>query len=196
MNKIIGNTLGIICMFFISCGTSKKVEPVVTKSNSPFGEVYSMPCEVYDTPEKFAATGIYRGSSYQKDECHKNALRNARQIIYEKYSHTYKGMVSDYSGSFGTNKGNDIARKIESAGDQVINAILNDVYEICTKFSNVFDDGMIECYVAIEVSKKEIAEKVSKGVSDVLTQEEKENINFNEFSYRKQMEERMKNFKE
>lgn len=195
MNKIIVNTLGIACIFFVSCGTSKKVEPI-TKSNAPFGEVYSMPCEVYDTPDHFTATGIYRGSSYQKDECHKNALRNARQIIYEKYSHTYKGMISDYSGSFGTNKGNDIARKIESAGDQVINAILNDVYETCTKFSNVFDDGMIECYVAIEVSKKEIAEKVSKGVSDVLTQEEKENINFNEFSYRKQMEERMKNFKE
>ena len=55
---------------------------------------------------------------------------------------------------------------------------------------------MIECYVAIEISKEELAEKVSKKVSDVLTDEEKEKINFNEYNYRKQMEERMQNYKE
>ncbi len=156
-----------------------------------------MPCgEFHDTKEKFAATGIYRGSSYQKGQCHLNAIANAKAVIREKYHHSYQGMISDYSSTIGNNRGNDIATKLERAGDVVINAILNDAFEVCTKFSAVQDDGMIECYVAIEIYKEEIAEKVSKQVADVLTKEEKEQINFNEYNYRKQMEERMKNYKE
>ncbi len=188
--------LGAIVVLMSSCGAKKQVIGQTT-SNSPFGEVYEMPCGNYhDTAEKFAATGIYRGSSYQKGECHLNAIANAKAIIREKYHHSYKGMISDYSSTIGNNRGNDIATKLERAGDVVIDAILNDAYEVCTKFSAVFDDGMIECYAAIEIPKGEIAEKVAKKVADVLTDEEKEKINFNEYNYRKQMEERMKNYKE
>ena len=55
---------------------------------------------------------------------------------------------------------------------------------------------MVECYVAIEIYKEELAEKVSKKVADILTDEEKERINFNEYNYRKEMEERMNKYKE
>ena len=156
-----------------------------------------MPCgNVKDTPEKFAAVGIYRGSSYQKGDCHLNAISNAQGIIREKYHHVYKGMISNYSSTVGNNRGNDIATKLERAGDVVLDAMLNDAYEVCTKFSNVFDDGMIECYVGLEIPKGELAEKVSQKVADVLTDEEKEKINFNQYNYRKQMEDRMKNYKD
>ena len=195
MNKIIVNTLGIACIFFVSCGTSKKVEPI-TKSNAPFGEVYSMPCEVYDTPDHFTATGIYRGSSYQKDECHKNALRNARQIIYEKYSHTYKGMVSEYSASVGNNRGNDVERKMTSAGDRIIDAIINETMQSCTRWSGIYDDGDIECYIAIEISKEETARRISQEVKDHLTQDEKDRIGFNEEVYREKMQKRFEEYQE
>ncbi len=188
-------TLGVITMMLISCGSQKQAVAQSQNSKAPFGEVYSMPCEVYDTPDKFTATGIYRGSSYQKGECQLNALENAKQMVYAKYRHTYNGMISNYNASIGNNRGNEISTKLERAGDAVINAMLNDITATCIKFSNVFDDGMVECYVAIEIYKDELAEKVSKKVSDVLTQEEKDQINFNEYNYRKQMEERMKNYK-
>lgn len=186
-------TLLLVC----SCGSKKSVVSQQPQSTAPFGEVYSMPCgNIKDTPEKYAAVGIYRGSSYQKGECHLNAIANAQAIIREKYHHAYKGMISNYSSTVGNNRGNDIATKLERAGDVVLDAMLNDAYEVCTKFSNVFDDGMIECYVGIEIPKGELAEKVSQKVADVLTDEEKEKINFNEYNYRKQMEERMKNYKD
>ena len=105
-------------------------------------------------------------------------------------------MISNYSSTVGNNRGNDIATKLERAGDVVLDAMLNDAYEVCTKFSNVFDDGMIECYVGLEIPKGELAEKVSQKVADVLTDEEKEKINFNQYNYRKQMEDRMKNYKD
>lgn len=188
--------LYVICLLAMfltsSCGSKKQV---VQKSKSPFGEVFSMPCEVHDTKEKYAATGIFRGSSYQKGECHRNAIANAKAIIREKYHSAYKGMISEYSSNTGNNSGNDIATKIERAGDEVVEAVLNDAYEVCSKFSAVDDDGMVECYVAIEIEKGELAAKVAKGVSNVLSDKEKEEINFNEFTYRKQMEERMKNQK-
>ena len=187
--------LSVICllaMFITSCGSKKQV---VQTSNSPFGEVYSIPCEVHDTKEKYAATGIFRGSSYQKGECHRNAIANAKAIIREKYHSVYKGMISEYSSNAGNNRGNDIAAKIERAGDEVVEAVLNDAYEVCSKFSAVDADGMVECYVAIEIEKGELASKVAKGVSNALSDKEKEEINFNEFLYRKQMEDRMKNQK-
>lgn len=185
----------IVC----SCGTAKKTSAQVqtsSASNAPFGEVYSLPCEVYDTDTEFAATGIYRGSSYQKGECQLNALENAKQLVYAKFKHTYNGMISNYSSSIGNNRGNDIETKLERAGDQVVKAILNDIQACCVKFSGVQADGNIECYVAIKVPKRVIADQVTKTISDNLTQDEKDRINFNEYNYRKEMEERMKNYRE
>ena len=195
--KIYASALCLMALVFASCGSQKQVVAQSPTSNAPFGEVFSMPCgEFRDTPEKFAAVGIYRGSSYQKGECPLNAIANAQAIIREKYHHSYKGMISNYSSTIGNNRGNDIETKLERAGDVVLDAVLNDAYEVCSKYSKVFDDGMIECYVAIEIQKGELAEKVAKKVADVLTDEEKEKIKFNEYNYRKQMEERMKNYKE
>lgn len=199
------NRFVIIPAFFAlivcSCGTTNKTTTAMQSqmssvSNAPFGEVYSLPCEVYDTDTEFAATGIYRGSSYQKGECQLNALENAKQLVYAKFKHTYNGMISNYSNTVGNNRGNDIETKLERAGDQVVKAILNDVQACCVKFSGVQADGNIECYVGIKVPKQVIANQVAKTISDNLTQDEKDRINFDEYKYRKEMEERMKNYRE
>lgn len=192
--KVFFSAVCLTATLFISCGTQKQA--VKSAPTAPFGEVYDMPCSIHDSREKFAATGIYKCSSNQKGECHLNAIANAKALIREKYRHAYKGMISDYSSTSGNNRGNDIVTKLERAGDAVIEMVLNDAYEVCTKFSNVQDDGMIECYVAIEIYKDELADKVAKKVANVLTDEEKMKIDFKEDEYRKRMEERMMNFEE
>lgn len=195
MKKVL--ILTAIAMTMISCGAAKTaVVQAQPQNTAPFGEVYSMPCEVYDTPEEFAATGIYRGSSYQKGECQLNALENAKQLVYAKYHHSYNGMISNYSSSFGSNRGNDIKTKLQRVGDAVIEAMLNDIQACCVKFSGVQDVGMVECYVAIKVPKQALAAKVAKTVADVLSPEEKEEINFEEYQYRKLMEQRFNEYKE
>ena len=190
--------IAAVCVCFLSaCNASRPMSvPVASaRGGNPFGETFTLPCEIYDTPTEFAATGIYRGSSYQKGECILNALANARQQVYEKYHHSYKGMISNYSLTVGNNRGNDIATKLQRAGYQVMDVVLNDAMAVCQRFGEVQDDGMIECYVAIKIPKGEIAAKVAKKVADVLTDEEKEEIGFQEYNYRQQMEERMKNYK-
>lgn len=189
--------MAAVQVLVLSCGAQKQAMMQSRQvSASPFGEVYEVPCAMYDTPEQFAATGIYRGSSYQKGEVQLNALQNARQLVYEKFHHAYQGMVSNYSQSVGNNRGNDISTKMNRAGDQILDVILNDIQATCVKFSGVGEDGMVECYVGIVVPKNVIAEQVSNAVADVLTPEEKEAIAFDEFVYRKQMQERLSEYKE
>ncbi len=195
-NLLFAIAIGAMVVFAGSCGSSKKTTET-GHIKKPFSRTYKMPCgDYFDTKEKFAATGIYRGSSYQKGEVHIQALENAKDVIRSKFHHVYKGMISNYSSSIGNNRGNDIETKMERAGDAVLDLVLNDAYEKCVEWSEVQDDGHIECYVAIEIQKGELASKVSKKVADVLTEDEKNRIKFDEHNYRQQMEERMKAYNE
>lgn len=182
-------------LLFTACGSSKQTA-TAQQSKAPFGKTYQLPCAVYDTDEVFAATGIYRGSSYQKGECQLNALENAKQQVYAKYHHACEGMISNYGGSIGNNRGNDISTKMNRATDQIVKVVLNDIQACCIEFGEVQDDGHIECYVGIKVPKKALAEQTAKAVADILTPEEKNQIGFEEYKYRKDMEERMQKYRE
>lgn len=191
-------TAMIIALAFASCGSEKQAvnnQPRNNGSNNPFGEVYEAPCTVYDTDTEFTATGVYRGSSNQKGEVHKYALQNAQQLVRMKIKHAYKGMVSDFSQSIGNNQGNDIEAKVAMAGDQIIDAVVNNTSESCLRWGGVGDDGHIECYVAIKISKVDLAQKIATAVDNKLSQEDKLRIGFDEKVYRDDMEKRFENYK-
>lgn len=185
----------VISYLFSSCGSSK---PAVAQQQNtmPFGDAYEAPCTIYDTPEEFAATGIYKGSMNQKGEVQKFALANAQQQVRMKMQHAYKGMVSDFAQTIGNNKGNDIEAKMNAAGDQMIDVVVNNTSACCIKWSQVDAQGMIECYCAIKIPKVDLSKKVAQAVSNVLTEDEKLKIQFDEQKYREQMEERFSKFKE
>ncbi len=171
-----------------ACGSSKQT--VQNNSKNPFGDTYEAPCQELDTETEFGATGIYKCSAAQKGQAQVFALQNAQQIVRMKMQHAYKGMVSDFSQSYGGNAGNDIQNKITMAGDQVIDAVVNDTRATCVKFSAVDDRGDIECYVGIRISKQELAKKIAERVGNVLTDEEKMRTDFNEKKFRERMEAR------
>jgi len=199
MKKIFFVTISMAMITVLSaCGAKKQVAQSSNNqgNSNPFGVVVAPPCEIYDTPTEFAATGIYRGSSNQKGELQKYALLNAQEIIRLKMKHAYKGMVSDYASSVGNNKGNDVESKITSAGDRIIDAIINETSACCLRFGEIQSDGHMECYTAIKISKQEVAQKVAQEVENKLTQEEKDRIGFNEQEYRKQMEQRFQQYKD
>ena len=68
----------LMCM---SCAAKKPVAQQPARSANPFGDTFEAPCTVYDTPEHFAATGIFRGSSHQLGEVQKGALLNAQELV-------------------------------------------------------------------------------------------------------------------
>lgn len=185
-----------IAYMFSSCGGSKPTVAQQPQNTMPFTDAYEAPCAVYDTPEEFAATGIYKGSMNQKGEVQKFALANAQQLVRMKMQHAYKGMVSDFAQTIGNNKGNDIEAKMNAAGDQMIDVVVNNTSACCVKWSQVDPQGVVECYCAIKVPKVDLSKKVAQAVSNVLTEDEKMKIQFDESKYRQEMEERFKKFKE
>ncbi|MBR1516308.1 MAG: hypothetical protein IJ621_06145 [Paludibacteraceae bacterium] len=177
-----------------ACGAKKQVTQT-SNSRKPFGPTSEMPCQIYDTPKEFAATTAWRGSKNKMEEVRFNALREAQNIIKMKVQHSYKGLVSEYKGSWGTNAGNDVADKMEMACDNVLQGILSQTSESCIRWSDIDDDGHLYCYIAITISKEELAAKSAKAVKNLLTEDEKRRIDFKEEEFRKKMEERYENFK-
>ena len=178
---------------FVTVDAKKKKKQ---NDENPFGQTYSTPCEIYDSPSEFTANGIFTGSSRQMGEVQKYALENAQEIVRLKMKHAYKGMVSDYSSTHGNDKGNILEKKISSAGDRIIDAVVNETMESCKSWPKIDDAGQITCYVAIRIPKADLAAKVAKEVQNQLTPDEKTRIDFDESVYRKQMEERFKQFQE
>lgn len=183
----------MLALFPCMVGSAKtKKQEVQDNKENIFGDSFEAPCTMYDTDEEFAATGIFEGPANQKQELQKNALLAAQDLIRLKMKHTYKGMVSEYSASFGNNAGNDIERKMQSAGDRVIDVVVNETKQLCTKYSLDKFRVNMTCYVGIKISKSETVQRISNEIGENLTQEEKDRIGFNEQEYRKRMEKRFK----
>jgi hypothetical protein len=191
-------SLSVLLMTALVLSSCSAKQPLAggQKTQNPFGETFEAPCQVYDTKQDFAASTSFRGSSMQRNEVQKNALLAAQDLIRLKMQHAYVGMVSEYSASVGNNRGNDIERKMSSAGDRIIDAIINETLQSCVRWSGIYDNGDIECYIAIEISKEETARRISKEVKDHLTQDEKDRIGFNEEQYREKMQKRFEEYKE
>ena len=174
-----------------SCGAPRQMT-TASASNNPFGETFEAPCQEYDTEEYFAATGIASGPQPRMGVVHEMALANAQNIVRQKMQHAYKGAIDDYSNAIGTNMGTDIQEKMERGGTQIIDRIINDTQENCVKYSAVDSRGNVSCYVGIRISKEEVATAIADYVSD----DEELKVRFNEFDFRKRMEENFKKFKE
>ncbi|MBP3763378.1 MAG: hypothetical protein J6I49_05830 [Bacteroidales bacterium] len=182
-------------VMFAACGSNKKTAS--TNPRNPFGgETFTAPCQELDSDSEFGATGIYKGSANQLGDLQLYALQNAQQMVRRKLQHVYKGMVSDFNTSYGGNAGNDIMNKMTSAGDQAINAVINDTRATCIQFSEVDDKGNSTCFVGIRISKQAIAKEVANRVNNVLSEDEKMRIRFEEKKYREEYEQRMRNFNE
>lgn len=181
-------------MFLVSCGTTKPATVTNnTRPGSPFGDVYEVPAAEHDTDDYFGATGIASGPKARMDVLQMAALTNAQNIVRQKMQHAYKGAINDYSSYIGNNAGADAVNKVERAGTQIIDAIVNDTQ--ATKgpmFSAVDEKGNVTCYVGIRVSKKAIAEKIT----DYVSEDEELKIRFKEDQFRQKMEENFKKFKE
>lgn len=200
MKKIFNMCIvSMMTLSLIACGSSKQVsQSSATQNNGGlFGKTVAPPCEIYDTPTEFAATGIYRGSAKQLGDLQKHALENAQDIIRMKMKYAFKGAVSEFSKTWGNNKGNDLERMVTAAGDRIIDVIVNETSQSCMRYDDeVASDGHINCYVAITISKEEVSRRIAQEVEDKLSQEDRDRIGFDEEQYRKKMEELFQRYKE
>ena len=185
--------LALLTLSTVSCGTSS----TSSRSTNPFGQTFVAPSAEHDTDEYFAALGIASGSRYQMGEVHANALSDAQNKVRMKLSHSYKGRITNYSNAIGNKNETDIQKKLENAGTQIIDAIVNDTREsVAPQFSEVDDKGYVTCFVNIRVYKDVVAKKIAEKVADAVSDDEEMAIRFKEAEFRKQMEESFKQYKE
>jgi hypothetical protein len=180
-------------LIMTGCKVSNIKEQQRYQGGSPFGDVYEAPCTAQDDDEYFAATGIASGSKNRMDVLQTSSLTNAQNIVRQKMQHAYKGAIDDYSNYIGNNAGSDADAKVERAGTQIIDAVINNTKAWCgPKFSSVDEKGNITCFVGIKISTKEVADKIIDNVS----KDEELRIRFQEQEFRKRMFDSFEKFKE
>ena len=175
-----------------SCGGSKQTVAPTQAVNPFINGVFTAPGFEPDTDEYFAGWGTANGPQVRMDVLQLSALTNAQNAVRQKLKHAYKGMVSDYSNYIGNNNGTNAQTHVERAGDQVIDAIVNDTQAKSLNFSGVDEKGNVNCYVGIRIYKKQLADQIA----DAISEDEELKILFKESNFRQYMQEKFKDFKE
>ena len=138
-----------------------------------------------DDDDYFRDLGI--GTSINKQSARKAAVESAKSMIKSRLGGMIKGVSTDYSRTVaGQAPADKVQRIIEEEFTQVVEKMLNDADKTCEDMYKVAS-GEFESYYAIQISKKEIINKVS----NVLSSNEELEIEFNREQFRKFAEKRM-----
>ena len=178
------------------CGSSKKA---TTNNNYATanaqaklpGERVAIPCvdASMDDDDYFRDLGI--GTSINKQSARKAAVEASKSMIKSRLGGMIKGVSTDYSRIVaGQAPADKVQRIIEEEFTQVVEKMLNDADKTCEDMYQL-PSGEFEAYYAIQISKKEIINKTS----NVLSQNEELEIEFNREQIRKFAEKRMEEMK-
>lgn len=189
----------VLLVFLASCGSNSKNAvnnnygvSRTPQTTNPFGPTYEVPDFEPDTDDYFTATGMAYGAKERMGQLRQDALTNAQNIVRQKMEHAYQGMISDFSKSTGINSASDIRARIERGGDVIIDAIVNDTQEKSVKYSGVDEKGNVTCFVAVRVSKKQVADKIA----DKISKDEELQLRLDHEQFRKRMHENFKDYKD
>lgn len=195
MRLISSVVLVLASVMAVSCSNKKNLAKENYRPNvdSLFEDVNDAPCIDYDTDDYYVGLGIASGAKARMGELQTVALTNAQNIVRQKLQHTYRGAIDSYSNYVGNNNGPDLEDKVERAGTQLIDKIVNDTRATCgPRFSGVDEKGDVTCYVGVRVYKKDFVETVTKHLSDNKDLK----IRFKEDEFRKRMDANFEKYKE
>lgn len=149
------------------------------------------PCQRYDDNEYYAASGFIRikaGGTGEKDFTllFNKELNSLRQQVKSKIGGRYKAVVRDYFDQMDIDAKSTEASHIESAGEQIIDQILNDTEEDCREFGPVDDGGFQNVYMGILVRKAQLVEEIIDGLEkdSTIPANEREQLRKNEKAFR------------
>ena len=132
------------------------------KSTKALGEEVEVPCDDYRTDKTtFRATG--NGVSQDLRTAEDKALLTARQRLASSISTTLKSVTDRYTNERTFNDASEFEEKFENLTREVTNQELNNVATICNK--KYQKDGKYNVYVAIEVKKDELLQKIEKQIT-------------------------------
>lgn len=175
------STLMVVMFTMTSCkSTQKPVEtkaPITSQSNV---DVYDVPCWMADDDEWFYATIQRQFKQSSMNTAPTATLRSAQMLMRQKLSSVYRAVLRDYFDQMDTEEGSYANQHLESAGDLVIKATINETYEVCRKQTRPDENGNVIMYMTIKVSKKQFAKDLVKKISE----DEQLKVRFNEKKFR------------
>jgi hypothetical protein len=154
-----------------SYGGSKEVSSTTAQDAPPFDQASQAPCTVFDDEDNFAATGFASGAATEKGALQLVALKNAQDVIALKMQHAVEGAVKSFFESVGSNQGTDLDSQTIGGINNIILGIVSNTSHSCLMWSNVDAKGNIECYIAIQVSKVEIANAVADSIPNIKSKD-------------------------
>ena len=133
-----------------------------------------------DDDDWFYATGMRQVKANTINTAATATLRATQQLMRQKLSAIYRSVTRDYFDQMDTEEGSYERSHIESAGDLVVRAMINDTYEVCRKNTSPDENGNMIMYMTIKVSKKKFLENAVKE----LSKDKELEVRFNEKQFR------------
>jgi len=132
------------------------------KSTKALGEEIEVPCDEFRSDKAaFRASG--NGISQDLRTAEDKALLTARQRLATGINTTLKSVTDRYTNERTFNDASEFEEKFENLTREVTNQELNNVTTICNK--KFQKDGKYHSYVAIEVKKDELLQKIEKQIT-------------------------------
>lgn len=180
-------SLSLAATVFVGCRSNKHM---ALPSNDLVE--YELPCGNFDrdTPDTF--TGLGTAENVNEQNARSAALKSAKAMIHDKVGGMAKGLSTDYSKAMRGNAAQtDMSSIIEGEIVTVIERMLNDAEKTCERNFKT-GSGTYKAYIAISISKKDLAQNVSSALSE----NDKLRMNFDRELFRKYAEEYMKGLNE
>lgn len=177
-----------ITIVFASCKSSKQI----TQTPPPDEVEVTLYCvdESMDNEEYFKALGI--GENLNQQNARSAAFDAAKSMLNKRLGGFVTGLSTDYSRTVaGDARMDKVQRMMEGEMYQVVEKMLNDAAKTCEKMTKT-TSGSYKSYIAIQVSKKELVNKMA----DKLTENQELEIEFNRDQFRKFAEKKMKELEE
>ncbi len=143
----------------VSCGGSK---PAV--KDSGLGKEISIPCsdaEFHSDQKFFRGTGT--GTSQDMSTAKNKASIDANSNLAGSINRTIKTVTDRYTNDRQIGENSEFEQKFEQLTRDVVNQELNNVSTICSK--SFTKDGKFSFYVAVEVAKDELLNKIKDKIS-------------------------------
>jgi len=143
----------------VSCGGSK---PAV--KDSGLGKEISIPCsdaEFHSDQKFFRGTGT--GTSQDMSTAKNKASIDANSNLAGSINRTIKTVTDRYTNDRQIGENSEFEQKFEQLTRDVVNQELNNVSTVCSK--SFTKDGKFSFYVAVEVAKDELLNKIKDKIS-------------------------------
>lgn len=153
------------------------------------GVEVQVPCveSSFDDETYFRDLGVGTHEGNNEQACRYAAVDAAKGMIKKRLGEFIQGVSTFYTGNYsGTKDKNAVESKVMNKLNGVVEKMLNDADKECEK-KFIDPKGNVKWYYVVRIPKNDLKKKFI----DVLSQEEKDGIDFHEYQMQKFMDEKM-----